>query len=268
MGSNKGTEDFNDDQENGGVSKNDNDERSQHGSMDVDKDTCVNNATRSTTGHEFLTTQVHLDDVEPSWVSQSPHLSSSTQPSSSSTSQQVGDSEETECPICYDSINPENAVMRCSSSPCHYFHQTCLRQWIDQCRQRSGATCPVCRQGLMIHSGRLRDFLAGAESESLTADERGFLERLSDSIPGKSDWIELCTLENVIHYGSLAASAGFGFWNGYNNNFFYSLPSEFLPRGAQTANFAGYAIGAAARFLMDRHRCNGNGRRSQRNRDC
>eukprot|EP00397_Hematodinium_sp_SG-2012_P029150 GEMP01030771.1.p1 GENE.GEMP01030771.1~~GEMP01030771.1.p1 ORF type:complete len:433 (+),score=101.03 GEMP01030771.1:170-1468(+) len=180
--------------------------------------------------------------------------------------EETADTSHHECPICFDVINPVDAVLRCQSAPCHYFHRGCLRTWIQQCRD-GNATCPICRQGLDIHGARLNDFLHGTASENLSEEERTFLQVLLGKIPGNHDqWSDMCTLENAQYFGGIVAAAGYGFFRGYNNVWGGSLGFYPLPRHVQIAEGVGFAAGAIARVVSEYNKNNDNHRGRHRRR--
>ena len=80
------------------------------------------------------------------------------------------DAEEFECPICFESINPRQAAMRCSGQGgrCHYFHAHCLSRWVMSSQARNAhtaPTCPVCRGPVQVHKRRLQAFLNSAHAQ-------------------------------------------------------------------------------------------------------
>lgn len=47
----------------------------------------------------------------------------------------------TTCAICYEPCN--DPPLACS----HSFHQTCLRAWVNKCKEKKRKpTCPMCRR--------------------------------------------------------------------------------------------------------------------------
>jgi len=156
---------------------------------------------------------------------------------------------EEDCPICMEQIPAHEAVMRCESTPCHYFHRQCLVQWIEQCQNsgRQDANCPICRQGLRLHAGRINDYLNSPESADLSEDNRTFLQKLLAKLDSES-WSEVCTMDNFMHYGGMGVSAAWGFYNGMNGNSTIFLPDSLASRSIQIANLVGYGAGMIYRL--------------------
>eukprot|EP00667_Euglena_gracilis_P020594 EG_transcript_22321 len=69
-----------------------------------------------------------------------------------------------DCPICQESICLADAAMRCfgdGHDKRHYFHASCLAQWIRKCSAASARpTCPMCRGPIQVNSRRLGEFLS------------------------------------------------------------------------------------------------------------
>lgn len=168
------------------------------------------------------------------------------------------------CPICIDDINPAQAVMRCQSSPCHYFHRHCLGSWIRQFQSSGNPTCPMCRQGLDIHGGRLNDFLSGSASANLSDEQRTFLQRLMDKVPATDEWAELITLENAQYVGGIMMSFGYGFFRGYNHVIGGDLRLFPVPYHVQVSEGAGYIIGVISRIMKDHKNRSEDERRRRR----
>lgn len=143
--------------------------------------------------------------------------------------------------------------MRCrgDAGRCHYFHEDCLRTWIQTCNGRP--TCPVCRGHVQVNAQRLREFLARSDVE---AEERSFLTRLLDAMPATEGWSDAFTTENAVYAASVGAGAAYGFWQGYADNaqprswHDHVLRQELrqqLPPHVRTAELVGYLAGLGAR---------------------
>ncbi|CAL2052426.1 unnamed protein product [Caenorhabditis brenneri] len=51
----------------------------------------------------------------------------------------------TDCPICYETRQPEEQILGCNGSP-YIFHLSCLRKWFED---KKGCTkCPQCQKTL------------------------------------------------------------------------------------------------------------------------
>jgi len=89
-----------------------------------------------------------------------------------------------ECAICCDDIRPGSRAMRCTGEHGrrHYYHAKCLSRWIQHCQESDQPpTCPQCKGGLQVQTRKLRDFLAGGEASSLSAEERRALRAMHDA---------------------------------------------------------------------------------------
>ena len=151
------------------------------------------------------------------------------------------------CPICMDTIDAEAAVMRCVHT--HYCHVACLQRWIQHQRaQRAGASCPLCRGTIRVHTGRLRGFLEGGAG-TLDATSRGFLERILERAKGQVGWVEVSP-ETLLQGGALLATAAWGFYSGWSGRSWGDadeLIYEWQSPHIQAAVDAGWALGLSAR---------------------
>lgn len=187
-------------------------------------------------------------------TSASASSSSSAASSSAATPAPAEDAED--CPICFEPIEPSDAAMRCAGTGgrCHYFHQRCMRSWLDNCRRTSDQpTCPVCRGQVQFHSQRLESFLQGGDSANLSDEERGFLQEIANRLRGKG-WADAFTLENAKYYTGLFAAAGSGFALGYAQpplgaGIYLEMYIRTLPREHQIAHGAGWLIGLIIRIV-------------------
>ena len=128
-----------------------------------------------------------------------------------------------ECPVCFDSIHPSSAAMRCDGSGghAHYFHAHCLNQWARTCQQQNHETnCPVCRGGVQVHAQRLEQFLATTTDDDVNTTLVG-RRLLSSLIPEsiRDGWAAVpvvtdLTREELVEGASIVAGAGIGFWSG------------------------------------------------------
>jgi len=125
--------------------------------------------------------------------------------------------EECECAICTEELEPASAAMRCSGEhgKRHYYHASCLSQWIQQCRNDEVTpTCPECRGPLQVRAQRLNEFLA--ENSSLMDDDKvEALRAVHDAALSESDddgWagIKTETLLKGIAIGAGVAAVGIG----------------------------------------------------------
>lgn len=163
--------------------------------------------------------------------------------------------EEGECPICYEPIHMGDAAMRCcgSGGAHHYFHAHCLQSWIRTCQGgRSGASCPVCRGRLQFHGVRLQQFLQSPGAAALSEDERSFLEQVADGLRGRSDWVDMSTLEKAAYAGGIVAAAGWGFMLGYSHTQHRAsslLLVQSVPQEHQMAQNLGWVAGLIVRVL-------------------
>jgi len=123
--------------------------------------------------------------------------------------------EECECAICTETLELDNAAMRCSGQhgKRHYYHAQCLAQWIQQCRNDNVApTCPECRGELQVRTQRLQDFLT-ERSATLRPEEREALRAVHDAAQAEEDsdgWsgIKKETVLKGIAIGALAVAGG------------------------------------------------------------
>uniref|UniRef100_A0A7S3V2B5 RING-type domain-containing protein n=1 Tax=Aplanochytrium stocchinoi TaxID=215587 RepID=A0A7S3V2B5_9STRA len=120
--------------------------------------------------------------------------------------------EDFQCPICLDSIREEQGVMRCEAR--HYYHQACLKQWINHRKTyRGGAKCPMCRGTLQVHAARLRSYL---KTSNLSDAERSFITRALLSIQEGADWIYL-NQDEIIAYSTIVGGFLWGLYSGWTN---------------------------------------------------
>lgn len=104
-----------------------------------------------------------------------------------------------------------------------------------------------------MHGGRLEDFLNGSSSASLSEDDRTFLQKMLDQIPGRDGFTEICTLENLQYYGGITLGAGYGFYRGFSEERSYGipLPLELAPARVQAATMAGFVAGKLVRLIKN-----------------
>lgn len=101
------------------------------------------------------------------------------------------------CSICTEELLLSDAAMRCAGigGKRHYFHATCLSQWIRQCRANSvEPTCPECRGPLQVRRGRLRDLLEGPTGHKLRTEDAEVLRDMRASAAEGADvdgWSDL-----------------------------------------------------------------------------
>lgn len=182
--------------------------------------------------------------------------SASTMAPSSSAANPTPTEDADDCPICFESIEPSDAAMRCAGSAGrhHYFHQHCMRDWLENSRRSSEQpTCPICRGQVQFHSQRLDAFLEGRDSSNLNDEERGFLREIADRLRGKG-WSDAFTLENAKHYTGLFAAAGSGFALGYAQPppgaaLFLDMYIRTLPREHRVAYGVGWFTGLIVRIV-------------------
>jgi len=184
--------------------------------------------------------------------------------------EQPGESKENhyECPVCFESIAPASATMRCDGSggrP-HYFHAECLGSWIESCqRQGNTATCPCCRGGVQVHTQRLEQFLQSTtETETntinLTVGRRILQSLQSAQNTVSSGWNKIpalneLTTEDVVEGASVVAGAGIGFWAGANGEALstgnWMMDNELWARSSTTTKvvtIVGYTSGVLYRW--------------------
>jgi len=161
------------------------------------------------------------------------------------------------CPICFESIRAEDAVMRCAGDggSHHYFHASCLQQWIGSARE-SHATCPMCRGSLQLHGQRLNEYLQ-SDSQSLNDEDRSVLQKLADGLQGRNGWSDMDSIERAAHVGGIAAAAGWGFMLGYSGNHQAEratldiLHIVQVPRNHWIAQGVGWAAGVLVRMIRE-----------------
>lgn len=161
-----------------------------------------------------------------------------------------------ECPICYEEIHPGDAAMRCSGEGGvhHYFHSNCLQGWMRARRSSGGASCPVCRGRLQFNGQRLQEFLQGAGSATLGAEERSFLQEVADGLRGRSGWSDMSNLEKAAYAGGILAAAGWGFMLGYtdrNHRASNILAVQSIPQEHQIAQGVGWCAGILVRIIRE-----------------
>jgi len=163
-----------------------------------------------------------------------------------------------ECPICFEDIASGDAAMRCSGAGGihHYFHATCLQQWIRQCRDGQAPTCPVCRGTVQFNGQRLETFLHSPNASNLGDDERSFLQNISDGLQHKNAWSDMSTVEKGAFSIGIAAAAGWGFMLGYNGDgqaahVSNQLVIQHLGREHQIAQGVGWVAGLLARIIRE-----------------
>jgi hypothetical protein len=191
--------------------------------------------------------------------------------------------EEYQCPVCFDSIHPSAAAMRCDGSGGHphYFHAHCLSSWVRACRQQNNeSNCPVCRGGVQIHEQRLEQFLESAEQQQQQQHQqhgsndsrhgesimvgRSILQSIQSAPQRVADgWASLpslseITTEEVVEGASIVAGAGIGFWAGANGSALstgsWMMDSELWERSSTTtkvATIVGYTTGLVYRWWND-----------------
>ncbi|KAH9625220.1 hypothetical protein KSS87_019916 [Heliosperma pusillum] len=60
------------------------------------------------------------------------------------------------CSICYEDLKPIVEDLQSISICGHVFHELCLQQWFEYCKNAKKQTCPVCKQGCTKNNvGRL-----------------------------------------------------------------------------------------------------------------
>merc|ERR1712232_1512755 len=141
----------------------------------------------------------------------------------------------------------------------HYFHATCLQQWIRSCRGGREATCPICRGRVQFNGQRLGDFLQSPAAATLDSEERTFLESIADGLRHKNTWTDMSTTEKVGFSVGIVAAAGWGFMLGYNETGNRGgasvaiandrLVTRNLPREHQIAQGVGWVAGLIARIV-------------------
>eukprot|EP00931_Biecheleriopsis_adriatica_P050083 TRINITY_DN28991_c0_g1_i1.p1 TRINITY_DN28991_c0_g1~~TRINITY_DN28991_c0_g1_i1.p1 ORF type:complete len:547 (-),score=114.98 TRINITY_DN28991_c0_g1_i1:87-1688(-) len=161
-----------------------------------------------------------------------------------------------ECPICFESIRPGEAAMRCNGDggTHHYFHARCLQQWIRSCRQGRDATCPMCRGRLQFNGQRLQEFLDGQGSTGLTEEDRSLLQEISDGLRGRNNWTDMKGIEKAAYAGGILAAAGWGFMLGYTEQQHRSstaLVIHELPAEHQIAQGVGWLAGLLFRIIRE-----------------
>lgn len=164
------------------------------------------------------------------------------------------------CPICFEDIDPSAAAMRCGGTHPHYCHAQCLQAWVQSCQSRgSRPSCPTCRADVEVHSERLENLLRNPGGETISEDERSFLERLLNiSRDGNGEWSTVLTRENVTYYAGVLGGAAAGFVGGYAGR---SREVRFLehdrllgilaPRHVRVAHAVGFGAGALLRTVQD-----------------
>jgi hypothetical protein len=197
------------------------------------------------------------------------HLLSGFTGSSSSNSSFVGPNthdadsvhpseEHGDCPICYELLGPGDAAMRCAGEGGvhHYFHATCLQQWIRNCRNRHQATCPVCRGHLQFNGQRLQEYLQSGASQTLNEDERTFFQAIADGLQGKNSWSQMTTLEKSAYASGILAAAGWGFMLGYTEPHHHAtnvLAVQHSQHEHQLAQGLGWLVGLIVRIIRNRY---------------
>jgi len=194
---------------------------------------------------------------EPSTASASASASAAAGPAGVA-QQPHPDEEYGECPICYEAISAGDAAMRCSGDGGmhHYYHATCLQQWIRQCRSGQSATCPVCRGTVQFNGQRLDTFLQSPSAANLDEEERTFLKSIADGLQHKNAWSDMTNLERGAFSMGIAAAAGWGFMVGYHGDAHAAYANDILvtPHLGRDHNIAqgvGWIAGLLARLIRE-----------------
>jgi len=168
------------------------------------------------------------------------------------------ENEASECPICMEYIQPNDAAMRCVgvNGIHHYFHAGCLRRWISSAEERGQVSnCPICRGRLQFHGRRLQDFLSNPNSAELSVDQRNFFQTISDGLSGRDSWENMNIVEQAAYGTGLLAAAGTGFFMSYSdtntgvNPYIAHEAWASLPREHQFAVGIGWVGGVVARII-------------------
>jgi hypothetical protein len=168
------------------------------------------------------------------------------------------ENEASECPICMEDIQPNDAAMRCVgvNGIHHYFHAGCLRRWISSAEERGQVSnCPICRGRLQFHGRRLQDFLLNPNSAELSVDQRNFFQTISDGLSGRDSWENMNIVEQAAYGTGLLAAAGAGFFMSYSdrntgvNPYIAHEAWASLPREHQFAVGIGWVGGVVARII-------------------
>jgi len=176
-----------------------------------------------------------------------------------------------DCPICFSPIEPSEAAMRCSGDAGvhHYFHSHCMQEWIRQCRNGQGPTCPICRGGIQFHARRLDQFLSGAGSAGLAEEERNFFQHCAERLRGgDGGWGQSINWDNAKYWGGIAAAGGWGFMLGYcetRRGLRHDLIEMTMTREQYFAQMAGMVIGTIIRMISE-HRKEENERKKREGR--
>lgn len=148
--------------------------------------------------------------------------------------------------------------MRCSGEggAHHYFHASCLQQWIRQCRVGRSPTCPICRGSVQFNGRRLETFLQSPSAENLDQEERSFLQSIADGLQHKNSWSDMSNVERGAYSVGIAAAAGWGFLLGYNggeaaHHANEALVAPLLSREHQIAQGVGWVAGLLARVVRE-----------------
>ena len=176
-----------------------------------------------------------------------------------------------ECPVCFDSIEPQSATMRCDGSGgrCHYFHAHCLNSWIHACQQQGNSTnCPVCRGSVEIHGRRLEQFLqTTSATDDSTTIGRQILQSLT-LVPERMQdgWAQLpsltdITTDEIVAGATVLAGAGIGFWAGASGTQLstgsWMMDSQLWERSStstRVATVVGYTSGVVYRWWSSNSR--------------
>lgn len=160
------------------------------------------------------------------------------------------------CPICFAGILHSDAAMRCcgEGGVHHYFHASCLQQWIGSCRTGVGATCPMCRGRIQVNGRRLVEFLQGDASAELNEEDRSFLQSIADGLQGKNSWSDMSALERTAYAGGIMAAVALGFTLGFTGRQHHvsnALIVSRLPREHQVCQSIGRVAGILAQIFRD-----------------
>eukprot|EP00928_Gymnodinium_smaydae_P089906 TRINITY_DN73790_c0_g1_i1.p1 TRINITY_DN73790_c0_g1~~TRINITY_DN73790_c0_g1_i1.p1 ORF type:complete len:512 (-),score=40.94 TRINITY_DN73790_c0_g1_i1:274-1809(-) len=160
-----------------------------------------------------------------------------------------------QCPICFEEIQSGAAAMRCNGEGGvhHYFHAHCLQDWIQACRRGRQATCPICRGSLQFNGHRLQEYLNGETSAQLPAEDRSFLQEISDGLRGSNSWSDMSKLEKTAYVGGIVAAAGYGFMLGFTDRYGRSaaLSIRHTSDQHQVAQGVGWVAGLLARLIRE-----------------
>merc|ERR1712032_695657 len=145
-----------------------------------------------------------------------------------------------ECPICLAGVSAQDSAMRCAgkSGVHHYFHASCLEEWVHHCRrERRCPRCPLCLGALQSHRGRLRELLLK------NSDVRPLLLEAARE-EGSDVWNDSWGTADPVEVG---VNASWGFVQGFVENGSLGSSSPSIGMRPEFAHALGFNVGWLAR---------------------